>query len=66
MSEPMPVDFTVPGHAPAYRGKVREIYDLGSELVIGRGHLAFCVVGIAACHCRISVRAQCRSSAAAR
>jgi len=34
MAERMPVEFPVPGHSPAYFGKVREVYDLGAELLI--------------------------------
>jgi len=34
MTVTLPVEYPVPGHAPAYQGKVREIYDLGDELLI--------------------------------
>jgi phosphoribosylaminoimidazole-succinocarboxamide synthase len=34
MTHALPVEYPVDGHTPAYRGKVREIYDLGGELLI--------------------------------
>jgi len=34
MSDAVGIEYDVPGHTPAYRGKVREIYDLGNELLI--------------------------------
>jgi phosphoribosylaminoimidazole-succinocarboxamide synthase len=34
MSHELPVEHSVPGIAPTYSGKVREIYDLGDEMII--------------------------------
>lgn len=34
MSHDLPVEHTVPGVEPTYSGKVREIYDLGDEMII--------------------------------
>ena len=34
MTTTLPVEYPVPNHAPAYAGKVREIYDLGDDLII--------------------------------
>lgn len=34
MTRTLPVEYPVPGRKPAYSGKVREMYDLGGELLI--------------------------------
>ena len=34
MSQSLPVEYPVQGREPAYSGKVREIYDLGEEMII--------------------------------